>query len=161
MQADGSITHHEYLHTDTSDPRRPVLESLLNHISSHGSVVVYKASFEKGVLEHLADFSPEHAPALQSMIDRLWDLLNIFKEHYTHPDFLGSNSLKAVSLVLVPSLDYQDLDVRDGTEAQATWNLMLKTENETERNEWIKRLKEYCQTDTLATVKIYKALLAL
>ena len=161
MQADGSITHHEYLHTDTSDPRRPVLESLLNHISSHGSVVVYKASFEKGVLEHLADFSPEHAPALQSMIDRLWDLLNIFKEHYTHPDFLGSNSLKAVSPVLVPSLDYQDLDVRDGTEAQATWNLMLKTENETERNEWIKRLKEYCQTDTLATVKIYKALLAL
>ena len=161
MQADGSVTHHEYLHTDTSDPRRLLLEPLLSHISSHGSVVVYKASFEKGVLEHLANFFPEHAPALQSIIGRLWDLLDIFKKHYTHPDFLGSNSLKAVLPVLVPSLDYQDLAVRDGTEAQATWNLMLSTENETNKNEWIKRLKEYCKTDTLATVKIYKALLAL
>ena len=161
MQADGSITHHEYLHTDTSDPRRPVLESLLSHISSHGSVVVYKASFEKGVLEHLADLFPEHAPVLQSITERLWDLLNIFKEHYTHPDFLGSNSLKAVLPVLVPSLDYQDLDVRDGTEAQATWNLMLNTENETNKNEWINRLKAYCKMDTLATVEIYKALLTL
>ena len=161
LQSDGSLTHHEYLHTDMSDPRSTVLESLLNHVSPHGSVVVYNASFERRVLEDLADFFPKHTSALQSIVDRLWDLLMIFKKHYTHPDFLGSNSLKAVLPILVPSLDFQDLDVRDGTEAQATWNLMLNTENETEKNEWIKRLKAYCKTDTLATVEIYKALLAL
>ena len=144
-----------------SDPRSTVLESLLNHVSPHGSVVVYNASFEKRVLEDLADFFPEHDRSLQSIIDRLWDLLDIFKKHYMHPDFCGSNSLKAVLPVLAPSLDYQDLEVRDGTEAQATWNLMINTENETEKNEWIKRLKAYCKTDTLATVEIYKALLTL
>ena len=35
---------------------------------------------------------------------------------------------------------------------------MFNTENETEKNEWINRLKTYCKTDTLATVKLYKAL---
>ncbi len=158
MQMDGSVKHYEYLHTDISDPRESVLESLLNHISSHGSIVVYSTKFEKGVLESLALSFPEHDPALQSIINRVWDLWDIFKKHYMHPDFLGSNSLKAVLPVLVPSLDYQDLDVRDGTEAQATWNLMLDAENETDKNKWIKRLKAYCKTDTLATVEIYKIL---
>ncbi len=161
LHQNNEIEHYEYLHTDSTDPRLSVVESLLNHVSSCGSVVVYNASFEQGVLKHLADFFPEHAPPLQSIIDRIWDLLDIFKKHYTHPDFCGSNSLKAVLPVLAPSLDYQDLDVRDGTEAQATWNLMLNTEDETDKNEWINRLKAYCKTDTLATVKIYKALLAL
>ena len=137
------------------------MELLLNHISPRGSIVVYNANFEQKVLKDLADFFPEHAPVLQSIIDRLWDLLDIFKKHYMHPDFLGSNSLKAVLPVLAPSLDYQNLDVRDGTEAQATWNLMLNTKNETDKNEWINRLKAYCKTDTLATVEIYKALLML
>ena len=161
LHPNDEVKHYEYLHTDTTDPRLPVVESLLNHVSSRGSVVVYNASFEQGVLKHLADFFPEHAPVLQSIIERLWDLLVIFKNYYVHPDFLGSNSLKAVLPVLAPSLDYQDLDVRDGTEAQATWNLMLNTENEIEKNEWINRLKAYCKMDTRATVEIYKALLAL
>ena len=161
LHPNDELKHYEYLHTDTTDPRSPVVESLLNHVSPLGSIVVYNASFEQGVLKHLADFFPKHTSALQSIIDRFWDLLDIFKKHYTHPDSLGSNSLKAVLPVLVPSLDFQDLEVRDGTEAQATWNLMLNTENETEKNEWINRLKAYCKTDTLATVEIYKVLLAL
>ena len=158
LQSNGTITHHEYLHTDMSDPREPLLESLLNHISTNGSIVVYNASFEKGILEGLALSFPEHVSSLQLMIDRFWDQLDIFKNHYVHPDFCGSNSLKTVLSVLVPSLDYQDLDVRDGTEAQATWNLMLNTEDEIKKNEWINRLKAYCMTDTLATVEIYKVL---
>ena len=55
-QSDGTVTHHEYLHTDTSDPRFPLVESLLDVISDVGSVVVYSASFERNILESLADF---------------------------------------------------------------------------------------------------------
>ncbi len=94
MEQDGAVTHHEYLHTDKSDPRKPLLESLLNHVSNNGSVLVYNASFEKGVLKDLAAAFPEHASTLQSIIDRLWDQLVIFQRHYMHPDFCGSNSLK-------------------------------------------------------------------
>ena len=56
LQSDGSLTHHEYLRTDTTDPRLPLVESLLNHISGVGSVVVYSASFERRVLEDLRTF---------------------------------------------------------------------------------------------------------
>ena len=161
MKRDGAVTHHEYLHTDKSDPRKPLLEFLLNHVSADGSVVVYKESFEKGVLKDLATYFPEHTLELESIIDRLWDQLVIFQKHHMHPDFCGSNSLKDVLPVLVPSLCYGDLDVQDGLEAQAVWNLMLNTKNERKKSDMIKHLKEYCELDTLATVEIYKALFAL
>ena len=158
-QSDGTVTHHEYLHTDTTDPRLPLIESLLNDISDVGSVVVYYASFERNILESLADFSPEYAVRLQSIQARLWDQLVIFRNHYKHPDFEGSNSLKSVLPVLVPSLRYDDLDVQDGREAQAVWSLMLDSKSEKERETMIRDLKAYCTLDTLAMVEIHKALL--
>ena len=161
MQPDCVVTHHEYLHTDTTDPRLPLLEYLLNHISDVGSVVVYSASFERRVLEDLAQFFPEHSTALQSIISRLWDQLVIFRHHYKHPEFYGSNSLKAVLPVLVPCLSYEDLDIQEGNEAQAVWNMMIRTTNEEARNNMINNLRAYCKMDTLATVKIHKALLQL
>ena len=161
LQSDGTVTHHEYLHPDASDPREPLLESLLNHISTCGSVVVYSAGFEKRVLKDLILHFPEHALSLKSIIKRLWDQLDIFKKHYTHPDFCGSNSLKNVLPVLVPSLRHEDLDVQDGPEAQAVWNLMLNTTNEEKKNNMIENLKAYCKLDTLATLEIHKVLCGL
>ena len=150
--------HYEYLHTDTTDPRLPLVTSLMNNVSAAGSVVVYNARFEKGVLEDLADAFPDHAAVLESIVDRLWDLWDIFKHHYMHPDFCGSTSLKDVLPVLVSALRYENLEVQDGMEAQAVWNLMLKTKNETAKNEWIRRLKAYCEMDTRATLDIYRVL---
>ena len=158
LHPDSEVEHYEYLHTDTSDPRNTLLESLLNHVSSNGSVVVYEAKFERGVLKDLIDSFPEHTMVLQSIIDRLWDQLDIFRNHYVHPDFRGSNSLKNVLPVLVPSLCYEDLDVQDGLEAQAVWNLMLESKNVHEKMDMIKNLREYCKLDTLATLEIYKVL---
>ena len=157
LQSNGTITHHEYLHTDESDPRKPLLESLLNHISPRGSVVVYTL-FERERLMDLTDTFPQHSSALKSIINRLWDQSDIFKNYYKHPDFCGSYSLKNVLPVLVPSLRYENLDVQDGLEAQAVWNLMLNTTNETKKNEMIEDLKAYCKLDTFATLEIHKVL---
>ena len=159
LHSDGTLTHHEYLHTDMSDPRKPLLESLLNHVSDRGSVVVYNIGFERGVLKDLAIAFPEHAARLESIIDRLWDQLVIFQNHYKHPDLGGSNSLKDVLPVLVPSLCHEDLDVvQDGLEAQAVWDMMIRTRNETRKSKMIEHLKAYCELDTLATVEIHKVL---
>lgn len=158
LQSDGSLTHHEYLHTDTTDPRLPLVESLLDHISDEGSVVVYSAAFERRILEDLAEFSPEHSEALQSIISRLWDQLVLFRNHYKHPEFYGSASLKDVLPVLVPSLSYEDLDIQEGNDAQAVWDEMINTRNEEARNNMINNLIAYCEMDTLATVEIHKAL---
>ena len=157
MQSDGTVTHHEYLHTDESDPRKPLLESLLNHISPRGSVVVYTL-FERERLNELIDTFPQHSSALKSIINRLWDQSDIFKYYYKHPDFCGYYSLKNVLPVLVPWLGYEHLDVQEGTEAQAVWNLMLNTTSETKKNEMIEHLKAYCKLDTLATLEIHKVL---
>ena len=159
LQFDGSLTHHEYLHTDRTDPRLPLVESLLNHISDVGSVVVYSASFERRILEDLAQFFPEHSTALQSIIFRLWDQLVIFRNHYEHPGFYGSNSLKAVLPVVVPCLSYEDLDIQEGDDAQAVWNMMINTTNEEARHNMINNLRAYCKMDTLAMVGIHKTLL--
>ena len=158
LQSDGTITHHEYLHTDTTDPRLPLVESLLNHISDVGSVVVYYASFECRILKDLAEFFPEHSEALQSIISRLWDQRLIFTKHYKHPGFLGLTSLKNVLPVLVPSLSYGNLDIQEGDDAQAVWDLMIKNTNEGEKNNMINNLRAYCEMDTLATVEIHKVL---
>ena len=160
LQSDGTITHHEYLHTDTTDPRLPLVESLLNHICNVGSVIVYAAFFERGIFQDLAQSFPEHAAALQSIISRLWDQLVIFRDHYKHPGFYGSNSLKAVLPVLVPCLSYADLDIQEGDDAQAVWNTMIQTTDEEARNNMIDDLRAYCKMDTLAMVKIHKALLS-
>lgn len=158
LQSDGVVTHHEYLHTDTTDPRLPLLQSLLAHISDQGSIVVYNRSFEGRILRGLAESFPEHTSELQSIIDRLWDQLTVLRKHYEHPDFCGSKSLKAVLPVLVPSLSYKTLDIQEGGDAPAVWNLMLSANSETERQEWDRRLRAYCKLDTLAMVEIHKVL---
>ena len=158
LQSDGSLAHYEYLHDKPTDPRRPLVESLLNHISNDGSVVVYYAPFERRILKSLAEFFPEHSEVLQSIISRLWDQQLIFDKHYKHAEFYGSASLKDVLPVLVPSLSYEDLCIKEGDEAQAVWNTMIKETSEEARNGMINNLKEYCERDTLATVKIHKVL---
>ena len=158
LQSNGEITHHEYLHTDLTDPRLPLLKSLLGHISEQGSVVVYNASYEKRILKQLAASFPEYNSALQSIINRLWDQMVILRNHYEHPDFCGSKSLKAVLPVLVPQLSYTDLGIQVGADAPAAWNLMLNTNSESERQTWIEQLREYCEMDTLAMVEIHRVL---
>ena len=158
LQSDGAVTHHEYLHTDISDPRLPFLQSLLAHISDRGSIVVYNLAFERRILRNLAESFPEYASALQSIIERLWDQLTILRKHYEHPGFCGSKSLKSVLPVLVPSLSYKNLDIQEGEDAPAVWNLMLSASNETEKQEWHRRLKAYCKLDTLAMVEIHRVL---
>ena len=107
----------------------------------------------------MAQYFPERSAALQSIISRLWDQELIFKRHYKHPEFYGSTSLKYVLPVLVPWLSYEDLDIQEGNDAQAVWDVMIEITNEAEKNDMINHLKEYCKRDTLATVEIRKALL--
>ena len=121
-------------------------------------MVVYKRSVEQGILTNLASHFPEYKSQLQSIIDRLWDQLLIFQNHYQDPAFKGSKTLKRVLPVLAPELSYQNLEVKDGGEAQTVWNLMINSSSPSEKKTLHKQLKDYCQMDTLAMVKIHEAL---
>ena len=158
LNESGSLEHIEFLHESESDPRRPLVESLTKTIGESGSVIVYHAGFERGVLSKLAQWYPEYAELLLSVIDRLWDQLDIFKKYYTDYRFKGSNSLKNVLPVIVPSMSYDDLAVSDGTEAQVTWNEMIRLPESSQKSKLINELREYCRQDTMAMVEIHKVI---
>ncbi len=158
LQEDGTLKHYEYLHEDMTDPLEPLTETLLKAIGETGSVVIYNASFEKGVLLKLAKTFPGRSSRIEAITDRLWDQLTIFRRHYKDYRFGGSNSLKNVLPVLVPSMDYTSLAVSDGTEAQVAWNRMIRLSGGEEKSKLIDDLKQYCGQDTLAMIKIYKVL---
>lgn len=158
LNESGNLEHIEFLHDSESDPRRPLVESLIKIIGETGSIIVYNAGFEKGVLSKLAQWYPEYDELLLSVIDRLWDQLDIFKKYYTDYRFKGSNSLKNVLPVIVPSMSYNNLAVSDGTEAQVAWNEMIRLTESKERDKLENKLKKYCGQDTLAMVEIHKYL---
>jgi hypothetical protein len=158
MDATGAVQHHEFLHTDITDPRPRLIEALLRCVGPVGSVIMY-STYERTRLNELAEALPEYAPALQGIVARLWDQAEIFKSDYIHPEFFGSYSIKKVLPVLVPSLRYDDLEhVHNGTEAQDVWWQMIHTSDAQEKQQKIEALLAYCGLDTLAMVKLHEAI---
>ncbi|MBX3061137.1 MAG: DUF2779 domain-containing protein, partial [Anaerolineae bacterium] len=161
LEADGTLRHCAYLHTDTDDPRRPLTESLLSHIGPTGSLIAYNIPFERGVLHHLAEQFPEYSSRLREMADRLWDQLPIFRQHYRDYRFGKSNSLKAILPVAAPALSYEQLAVQNGEQAQVVWEQMIREEDTAVKEQLADQLRAYCHLDTLAMVEIHHVLLHL
>ncbi len=158
LEETGEIEHFWSLHTDLDDPRRGIAEDLVNILSTNGSIIAYNAPFEIRFIKNLAGWFPDLAPDLLSMVERFWDQLPIFRNHYIDYRFLGSASIKYVLPVLVPGLSYENLNVSGGTEAQANWNTMLQTKDAELKMSLMEDLLEYCGQDTLAMVEIHRVL---
>ncbi|MFK7846060.1 MAG: DUF2779 domain-containing protein [Rhodothermales bacterium] len=155
LEENGTLSHHAFLHTEFEDPRQQLIESLLATVGDTGTIIVYNDTFEKKVLEGLAEFQPAAAAQLNGMIERLFDQLDLVKNHVAHPGLLGSNSLKRVSDVLIRNrVDYNTLAIKEGSSAQANWYNMTRLPNE-ERAEVQKALLDYCRLDTLALVELH------
>ena len=159
LDKDQNITHKEYLHTDKTDPRLPLAKSLIDTLQDTGTIVAYNAGFEKGVIAKLATLFPQYSKELVAINERFWDQLNIFRRHYSDYRFKGSNGLKSVLPVVVPGMDYSNLDVQEGSQAQVVWKQMIDLPNGDEKNILIQQLLKYCQLDTLAMVEIHRMLM--
>jgi hypothetical protein len=160
LHSDRSVEHREYLHIDQSNPKPALVAALIRDIAASGSVVVYHQSFEASILRKLAASFPEYALQLGAIGDRLWDLENIFKYHYKHPDFRGSTSIKNILPVLVPTLSYKTLTIQRGDQAQTVWETMISCTDPHKKQGLINDLYEYCKLDTLAMVEIHQSLIA-
>lgn len=155
IETPDSLQHAAFLADGTEDPRRPFIETLLDTIGEEGPVIVYHAAFERTRLQESAEAFPELAPRIQSIIDRLFDLLPLSRDHYYHPDMLGSWSIKAVLPTIAPELSYEGLTVAHGSAAQEAFAEILAPETSEEgRAELRQALLEYCERDTLAMVRI-------
>jgi len=157
-QAPGELRHEEFLHKDVSDPRKVLAEALMESLGESGSICVY-SPYERSILEQLAAAIPSLKPALSRIIGRLWDLFPIIRDHYYHPAFGGSYSIKAVLPAMVPSLAYDDLSIKEGGHAASQYYRMIFVETD-----WVERatieeaLLRYCARDTLAMVELRRAL---
>jgi hypothetical protein len=156
----GEPEHIEFLHLDRSDPTAAVAELLERHIEPKGSVVVWFASFERGVNEEIGKRRSAYANQMQRINSQVVDLRDVFsKQHYVHPAFQGSTSIKAVMPVLVPELSYEGLAIKEGTMASEQWWKM--TDHETPasgRDEIAKALRVYCGLDSYAMFAIWRKL---
>ncbi len=158
LQDNNMLEHCDFLHTDQTDPRRPIAQSLADCIGSVGNVIAYNAPFEKRVLTSLAQQYPKMKQPLTSIARRLWDLLVIFRSHYFDPAFGGSNSIKNVLPVLCSDLSYDDLEIQEGNAAQFAWNQLIDLDKGPEKSTLIQSLKDYCKRDTFAMVEIFRYL---
>lgn len=155
---DGTIVHHHYLCTDGRDPREEVAMSLLESVGEAGTICVY-SEYERFLLFALGDVLPQLKPALSKVVRRLWDLLSVIQQHYYHPDFHGSYSIKTVLPALVPTLAYDDLAIQNGAVAAVMYQKMVFQETDLmERAHIAQALQEYCARDTWAMVELRRVL---
>ncbi|HKY70433.1 MAG TPA: DUF2779 domain-containing protein [Nitrospira sp.] len=156
--ASGEIIHHEFLHGEATEPRKQWAERLIESLGEEGTIVVY-SSYEEAMMRQVAEAFPELRQAFKKIIARLWDLYPVLKEHYYHPSFEGSYSIKSVLPVMVPELSYRDLSIQEGAQAASEYYRMVFVEND-----WIEQLRikdallEYCARDTMAMVRLRRAL---
>ena len=158
LDANGSPQHHGFLDLSGNDPSFSCVQSLVDLCGKHGPIFAYNSCFECRVMHDLAARFPEFAPALQSIIERVEDLLLIARYRYYHPIQHGSWSLKAVLPALCPELSYDALEgVQDGNMAASAYQEAIATDTTCTRKAQLEsQLHEYCKLDTFAMVRMWE-----
>ncbi|WP_162163921.1 DUF2779 domain-containing protein [Acholeplasma hippikon] len=165
---------YHYLATDHTDHRKSLVEYMLKLIKDDGTIIAWNDNFEKARLKEFANFFPEYKEKLINMVERTFDLMAVFKGNYHeiypkwgiekkegvnfyHEKMQGSFSIKKVLPILVPSMNYNELDVKNGNDAMVTYAMFPYMENK----EFVAKkdaLITYCRQDTFAMVKILSSL---
>ncbi len=154
----GHWRHQDYLHVEANDPREAVTILLLESLGKEGTICVY-SSYEQTILERLAERYPSMRADLKRVVRRLWDLFPVIRDHYYHPAFCGSYSIKSVLPAVVPSLDYGDLVIQEGgSAAQQYYRMVFRETDWIEKDAIGQALREYCKRDTLAMMELRRGL---
>ena len=136
---------------------RRLAETLIDALGDSGPVLMY-TNYEEQVLKTLKDLFPDLEEPLAAIINRLFDLHPVVKEHYYHPDMLGSWSIKAVTPTIRPDMDYANLDgIKEGTGASEGFIEAINPDTDLVRKaELEEQLLRYCKFDTEAMVEIVR-----
>jgi hypothetical protein len=153
---DAELSHHEYLAEAGKDPRRELLDTLLERIPADACIIAWNQSFEIGVLRRLAEFFPDKRTQVEQLITNFRDLMQPFKSRDIYPwQAKGSYSIKPILPLLAPELSYKNLEgVANGGDAMEAWHKMSAADEPAEVVRIRNELLEYCKLDTLAMVRI-------
>jgi hypothetical protein len=154
----GAMRHDAFLDVSGQSPLLGFVEALLRVVAGAESVIVWNQGFEGARLRELAERFPQHADALLAIVDRMVDLLPMYRKHYYHRDMRGSWSIKAVLPTIAPDLDYAVLEVADGGEAQKAYLQASSPETSAHEREQLRsHLLAYCERDTWAMFRLAHA----
>ena len=143
----------------TDEDTSAKLKIIVNDMKKEGDILVYNIGFEKGRLNALIHSFPEYQNDLQSIIDRMKDLIIPFREKwYYDPVMKGSYSIKDVLPALVHGLSYDNLEINNGSLASAVFTNLTSKNDKVEIQKIRENLLAYCKLDTYAMVKILEVL---
>lgn len=166
-----------FLAKGTEDEREALIKCLLNAVDPNkGTLFAQNVAFEKGRIKELAACFPKYKEDLMKLYDRGFDLLWLVNNNqemyenlgftsdaktvnYYHKNLSGSYSIKK-TLPIFSNLSYENLEVKNGTEAiieYANYKKMSKEELQLKQE----ALRIYCRQDTWAMVEILNALRSL
>ena len=163
--------HFEFLSGNpTIDEREELVKKLCEYIKPDGTLFAQNVGFEKGRIKELSNMFPEYREKLLKIWETGSDLLYIVKGNstfykeigydeeeakkvnYYDKSLSGSYSIKK-TLPAFSDLKYDDLDVKNGTQALVTY-AMFKNMTEKEHEQKYNALLTYCKQDTWAMVVI-------
>jgi len=158
LSPDIDITHMEFLHESTDDPRPSLIPALLKACGQQGSIVAYFGRFEAERIQGLIDYSPKDQDALTNLIDRIVDPLPIIRDAVYDNAFAGSFSLKSVAPALLgEEHSYDDMLVANGNDAQRAFEELISPNTPNDRKIILKNaMIEYCEKDTFVMVELVK-----
>lgn len=164
VTADGAIEHREFLWTDPAEfPVPHLVRQLREDISADGSVVVWSRGSESGRNLEMAEALPDHTGFLLGLNGRMVDLMEtVTSGVWMDPGFSGSASIKKVLPTVAPDLSYDMLAIGNGGLAAERWHAAMVGSGDVldtaERERIFQALREYCNLDTLAMVRIWEHL---
>jgi hypothetical protein len=135
------------------------MSKLMECIGSEGNILAYNAAFEKKCLKGLAQHFPEHSAWIQTVINRVVDLMVPFQQfYYYNPKEGGSVSLKSVFPAMTGN-GYDMLDISGGEFARLEYlRVTQNSVSSEEKAKVFKALEEYCKQDVVAMVEIFNKL---
>jgi hypothetical protein len=115
--------------------------------------------FERGRIEEMIRDFPQYAVGLQTIIDRMHDLIIPFRcDIYRTETMEGSSSIKKVLPALCPDFSYDELEIGDGMSASNAFLDLYYCDDPDTIEQTRRHLMDYCHLDTLAMVKILEVL---
>lgn len=144
---------------------KDLLQELLNDIGKHidnSTFIVWYKPFENTRNKEVGKIFTDIQDSFLKINESTYDLMEIFSQNfYFDLEFHGSNSIKKVLPVMVPSMTYEGMKVWNGSVAMQKLEKLINGEisDPKIRMEAIKNLLLYCGQDSLAMVRIFEKLL--
>lgn len=163
--------HYEFLSKNFNcDEREDLVKKLCEYIKPEGTLFAQNVSFEKSRIKELSEIFTDYKEQLMQIYETGFDLLYIVRGNpklyvdYGYDDIeakkvnfydshlSGSYSIKK-TLPVFSDLKYDDLDVKNGTQALVTYAMFPSMDKEEFEFKYNALLK-YCKQDTWAMVVI-------